>query len=480
MPRLRAPVSSLPLLYVLCHALALWIDRGAAKPLSYVFLSAAPLLAGASCFLRGRRPGAIAGNWLALAAAMLLWAGGMLAGMWQDLVRHDPNAAPGLSVLLFVLYGVPLTFVLASPGRDAWWLRLIDGVLAAALGYLFFVHTFSFATMQGADARGMVSLRLMFDIENVYIAAFALIRLVATGSGESRAFFGVLSWYACAYLAVAAFNNHFEADADTGSAVDLLIDLPFLLLLSLACRWRAVARPTPVPARLAWVVRAGSPLLLPASLLAVSAAILHSEPRHAVAGFVVAALGYGLRSTLAQAGAFEERAHLNELALHDPLTGLENRRQFEISLHRAWQRTRRRNEGLALLLIDVDHFKQINDRLGHQAGDRCLRAVAGALGACLRRGGDSLARYGGEEFVAILPVATAENALLVGEAMRAAVVALRMPASEAEVRLTVSIGVGFVQPASDQDQDASLLAAADAALYRAKHAGRNRVELGVL
>ena len=476
MPRPRAPFSSFPLLYVLCHALALWIGHGATKPLAYAFLSAAPLLAGVACLLRSRRRHAAAGNWLALALAMLLWAGGMLAGMWQDLIQQDSNAAPGLSMLLYVLYGVPLTFILASPGKDAWWLRLIDGVLAAALGYLFFVHTFSFATVQGADAQGVVNLRLMFDIENVYIAAFALIRLAATGSGQARAFFGVLSWYACAYLVVAAFNNHFEANAEVSDPTGLLIDLPFLLLLSLACRRRKVARPVAVPARLAWAVRACSPLLLPASLLAVSGAILHSEPRHALAGFVIAALGYGLRSTLAQVGAFEERAHLNELALHDPLTGLANRRQFEASLHRAWQRTRRRNEGLALLLIDVDHFKQINDQLGHQAGDRCLRAVAGVLSGCLRRSGDSLARYGGEEFVAILPVATPESARLMGETMRAAVAALRMPAPEEEARLTVSIGVGFAQQASDQD--ASLLAAADAALYRAKHAGRNRVELG--
>ncbi|MEW9570191.1 GGDEF domain-containing protein [Rhodanobacter sp. Si-c] len=478
MPRLRAPFSSFLLLYVLCHALALWIDRGAAKPLSYAFLSATPLLAGVACFLRSRRRDAAAGNWLALALAMLLWAGGMFAGMWQDVIQQNSNVAPGLSMLLYVLYGVPLTFILASPGKDAWWLRLIDGVLAAVLGYLFFVQTFSFATMHGADAQGVVNLRLMFDIENIYIAAFALIRLAATGGGESRMFFKALSWYACVYLAVAAFNNHFDADVDFGTPVDLLIDLPFLLLFGLACSWHKAARPAVVPARLVWAVRAGSPLLLPASLLAVSAAILHGEPRHAVAGFAIAALGYGLRSILAQVGAFEERAQLNELALHDPLTGLANRRQFEASLRRAWQRVRRRDDGLALLLIDVDHFKQVNDSLGHQAGDRCLRAVAGALSACLNRGGDSLARYGGEEFVAILPVATPESARMMGEAMRAAVAALRMPAPEAETRLTVSIGVGFVQQAGDQD--ASLLAVADAALYRAKHAGRNRVELGML
>ena len=96
----------------------------------------------------------------------------------------------------------------------------------------------------------------------------------------------------------------------------------------------------------------------------------------------------------------------------------------------------------------------------------------------MKRGGDSLARYGGEEFVAILPVATVESAMSMAEAMRAAVAELRMPAPEAETRLTVSIGVGFVQQAGGQA--ASLLAVADAALYRAKHAGRNRIELDML
>jgi len=475
MSRLRLSLPIVALLYVLGHAMALWAGHGVAKPVSYAFLCAAPLLAGAACLLRSRRT-IVYGNWLALALAMLFWAGGMLAGMWQDLVRQDPNATPGLSMLLYVLYGVPLTFILASPGRDAWWLRLIDGALAATLGYLFFVHTFSFATMQGADENGVLNLRLMFDVENAYIAGFALIRLVATSNGEARAFFRTLSGYAVAYLALAVYINHFASETQVGDPADLLIDLPFLLLFVLALRRRGTGGTVAVPARLAWGVRAGSPLLLPASLLAVSAAILKNEPTYAVAGFAVAMVGYGLRSALAQAGSFEERARLNELVSRDPLTGLANRRKFEDSLQLALQRTGRRGEGLALLLVDVDHFKQINDGLGHPVGDRCLRAVAAALGACVQRSGESVARYGGEEFVAILPGTTPERAQSMGEAMRAAVMELRMPEPDADIRLTVSIGIGFAQQASESG--ASLLAAADAALYRAKHAGRNRVEIG--
>lgn len=131
-----------------------------------------------------------------------------------------------------------------------------------------------------------------------------------------------------------------------------------------------------------------------------------------------------------------------------------------------------------MLLCDVDHFKQFNDGYGHQVGDECLRAVARALQAVLRRPADMVARYGGEEFAAILPDTDPGGALRVAEAMRAAVEALRITHRHSGTDLgvvSISAGVATRVPARSQSDSAELVRQADEALYKAKQGGRNRV-----
>ncbi len=128
--------------------------------------------------------------------------------------------------------------------------------------------------------------------------------------------------------------------------------------------------------------------------------------------------------------------------------------------------------GLAVLMIDIDHFKRLNDTYGHPEGDRRLQAVAAILDGCLQRGDDLLARYGGEEFIAALPAPDAAHALSLGERLRAAVEAAALPATEAHV--TISIGVAW-QAAHEAGDPRGLVERADQALYQAKHAGRNCV-----
>lgn len=165
---------------------------------------------------------------------------------------------------------------------------------------------------------------------------------------------------------------------------------------------------------------------------------------------------------------------LEGLAARDGLTGLFNRRTFDDMLSREWQRARRDRRPLALIMLDVDHFKRYNDRFGHPQGDECLRQVANVLQASLFRPGDIAARYGGEEFVLLLPAADGDGAAQVAErvCVRLRQLALPHPASEHEI-VTVSQGIASGTPDGEKTP-ASLLAAADAALYQAKHAGRNR------
>lgn len=468
----------LAVLYVLCHGLALLLP-GHAPALSFTFLVAAPTLAALACLRRMHRSDARVG-WFALAVGMLLWAGGMSLNMYQEIGLGTPDATPGASMLFYVLYGVPLTFAMAHPRHEPWYLFLIDGALALVLGYLFFVHTFSFATLSDAPDPGLGSLRMMFDIENLFIAVFALVRYLASEDAPRRVFFRALTLYAWLYMAVAFYINHFATDASYGGASDLLIDLPFLLLAVMALR----DDPQPVdatPRRLALAVRAGSPLILPAALLVVSTVMVQAHPQLAVVGFALATLGSGLRGVVMQVRAMERQDQLNVLARVDALTGVANRRAFDQALQAEWSRARRSGQGMALLMVDIDHFKQFNDRFGHPLGDACLRAVATALAGCATRGSDVVARYGGEEFAVVASGTTRDGALALAETLRMAVERLRLATTDpvGSVGVTISIGVTHVAQTALPDP-AALLAATDAALYEAKRAGRNRVVEGRL
>jgi diguanylate cyclase (GGDEF)-like protein len=147
----------------------------------------------------------------------------------------------------------------------------------------------------------------------------------------------------------------------------------------------------------------------------------------------------------------------------DQLTGLANRRAWDRELSRAIATARRSSAPLAVALVDVDHFKRVNDTRGHAAGDRLLAAAAAAWAATLRAG-DLLARYGGEEFVVLLPGSDAEAAVHAAERIR-----LACPDGE-----TCSVGVAVLAPAETAED---LVGRADAALYAAKRAGRNRTAL---
>lgn len=163
-------------------------------------------------------------------------------------------------------------------------------------------------------------------------------------------------------------------------------------------------------------------------------------------------------------------------SLTDGLTGLANRRHFDRTLARDWERSRRDGTPLAFIMLDLDRFKDFNDRYGHMAGDDCLRAVADAISDTVSRGGDFAARYGGEEFVVLLPDTDARGASLIAERIRDAVAERGIPhASSRAGVVTLSAGVASVTPDAQVPSSQSLVDAADEALYEAKDRGRNRV-----
>jgi diguanylate cyclase (GGDEF)-like protein len=165
---------------------------------------------------------------------------------------------------------------------------------------------------------------------------------------------------------------------------------------------------------------------------------------------------------------------LERLSHQDGLTGIANRRHLDAYLDQELKRASRHSRPLGLVLLDVDHFKAYNDRHGHQAGDECLRQVAGALRSSCRRAADLAARYGGEEFALILPETDAAGTMRVAEEARAAIAALNLPHGASAAAQFVSVSAGAAARENTATLDVpQLLARADEALYLAKGRGRN-------
>jgi diguanylate cyclase (GGDEF)-like protein len=212
---------------------------------------------------------------------------------------------------------------------------------------------------------------------------------------------------------------------------------------------------------------AGAPLVTPQDLALGTLCVVDVVPRQ-LSSKQIDTLRILARQVMCQ-------LELNLQAMRDPLTGLYNRRQLEESLHREVLRARRIGAQVGVMTIDVDHFKRVNDTLGHEIGDSALRGIAEVLASCVREE-DIACRAGGEEFVIILP-GTGKTALRSrAETVRKTVEAATISAGEGTLKLTVSIGLASFPSFGDTGQ--AVLRAADAALYKAKSAGRNRVIMG--
>ncbi|MCB1914590.1 MAG: diguanylate cyclase [Rhodocyclaceae bacterium] len=169
---------------------------------------------------------------------------------------------------------------------------------------------------------------------------------------------------------------------------------------------------------------------------------------------------------------------LRREAATDPLTGLGNRRALEAALPLEWRRAQRHLRPLSLLMVDVDHFKRVNDRHGHAVGDDCLRAIAIALESCVGRPGDLVARFGGEEFALLLPETPRDAARAIADGIHAAVRGLEIPVGEGAGTVTLTVSIGIATCGNDKEasscSESNLLRRADKALYCAKLAGRNQ------
>ncbi|WP_367847283.1 diguanylate cyclase [Rhodoferax sp. WC2427] len=208
---------------------------------------------------------------------------------------------------------------------------------------------------------------------------------------------------------------------------------------------------------------------------------MHAYESRTPSGYIVA-VRLDITEMVLQRQALEQANHrLAQLSATDGLTGIGNRRHFDAVLATEWLRGARQQEPLALLMIDIDHFKLYNDHYGHLAGDACLRRVAQLLTTCVRRAGELVARYGGEEFVLLLPGTDQDHARMVAQHCMDALGQERIPhaGSPTADHVTLSIGIAHTVPHADRKAD-TLVDAADSALYRAKNAGRQQFEVSRL
>jgi len=418
----------------------------------------------------------------------------MALSAWEELSAHIPFVVAGFSDFIFFLYGVPVLLTISSAKQEQrstlfFWM---DGVQAILTAYLTYIAIFAVVPFAEHRLRPISesTLLLTYNIENLALACAATLRLLAQPRGAERRFYKILCSFLWAYALCAGTYNQIAVATQGHTMSDLLVDVPFLLLALLAGTNFNATKDSEAVGRKGPVTRFmdnGSPVLYTLALLTLGIYVMHKSFTAGVVGVCTALSVYVIRTTMLQSQYSQSQERLREardrleiLSLEDGLTKVGNRRYFDRMLDVEWNRMVRAKDSISLILLDIDHFKKLNDRDGHPAGDRCLIEVARKLKSILPRSGDHLARYGGEEFAVILPATDRTGAMLVAEKMRDAVRSLGIKNAVGDKAiLTISLGVavcGWPEMSSSH----SLVEAADRALYRAKEQGRDRIEVSLI
>ncbi len=449
----------------------------------------AELAAIAACLLmqRGLKP-ATRLLWSLLAVSLFMPTTTSVLDLRSGMLNLNSSIVGGWQILFSTFFFVPLLLA-ASLRLDRRSSRAETGVHAALsllTGALFYVLVFSLVSTYGTDRPEDIRfIARLFDALDVYVAVAFTIRAFGAEHPQQRQFFRITTVFLWVSALLAAVHNVLLMQHDS-VWLDVLISAPCVLLVVLTllrpAEWSWLPQPSPSMAR---AVRSASPVFLCFGLVLLG--LLVSEKHFALgAGAVVLAMvSYAGVSIAAQSRGLEAEASLlagqatlEQLVRIDGLTDVPNRRAFDERLLAECGKVARSGQPLSLLMIDIDHFKQLNDHSGHLAGDACLKAIAQSIRRSLPRTGDFVARFGGEEFAVLLPGTDQTGALQVGRNLHAAVdtLALAHPTSPSS-RVTVSIG-GATSLADAAAAALPLVRAADGALYQAKVLGRGRTEWG--
>jgi len=419
--------------------------------------------------------------WWLLAASQVIYASADVTFyVRQDLLGL--TAFPSISEVLYLAHYPPLLLGLAlfirrrTPGRDA--AALLDGaILAVGAAILAWIYLLG-PLVHAADTPAIVRMAsLSFPVMDLAVLTVAL-RLIIGAGARTRAY----------WICVTALISVLTADAlygllqlagiySTGNLVEGLWLCYYLLLGATALHpsMRRITDPSPIAEQTLSGLRMS---LLALASLSAPAALIIQQLRGAPLDIPVLASGAAVLFGLVlgrMAGLVAVQRHA---AVTDGLTKLHNRRFLEEQLRLEADRARRGEQQVSLVLLDIDHFKAINDTYGHPGGDRILCQVAERLRQVVRPG-DVVARYGGEEFAILVPGVGSAQLTELAERLRQAIAGLPMrPNQSAWVGITVSVGAASLPDHADSVAD--LVTFADNALYAAKHAGRNCSVIGRL
>jgi diguanylate cyclase (GGDEF)-like protein len=484
---------------ILGQGILMVVDRQAAFA-SNVLITLEFLLGAAGCLQRAARENAeTRALWILIASGFLLSIAGQIESTYTSLMKIQPLTAT-LADFFFLIYGIPVLLAISVTSEEAdlkglFWL---DGAQAIVAAVLIYFQIFSMLPSSGhSTAISTTSLMYVYNAENLTLAGAVTLRLFGNPAPARRRFYIALSIYLWSYAVVALIVGYFELERNVVEGLqDVFWGLPCLLLLA-ALSFRPDGFSASNKANkesnrsIALLLDNLSPVLFTLAIVIMGARTAPVYPRIGLLSIAAAVALYGLRAALLQSKYLRSQQELaksgralvdafdrlQDLSIRDGLTGIYNRRHFDEVLLSEWKRSIRTEKPLSLMLIDVDYFKELNDRYGHPEGDECLKKIAEQLAKILRRSSDTFARYGGDEFAAILPETGKESAQLIVDAMRRSISDLKIANEGSEVALVVTVSVGVCSESAILTRSTEeLLNAADAALYRAKKLGRNRVQ----
>jgi diguanylate cyclase (GGDEF)-like protein len=477
------------------HAIVLVAIHPGPVAVSRFLTAAVPILAGLAGIHRASRlPARERPVWLWASAGMLLWAAAHIV----ETVIGGSTAASSLTIdasdFIYLTGTFPLLVALSTT-RETESVRAIFVLNCVQIGLALILSYSLLYRMSLSPAAATTVMGRIYGASCILLSIMAVLRIFTWATYEERQSVRSIAMVLWTYLPIELGMDFATArfGLRAGTVFDLLWSVPFFL-----GGWRALhmpilrsdQKPRPQPSRARLVVEALCPMLITAGVFALAASITAQHPRLGLTTIFLLLGIQGMQAAVVQMNYLAGRnlllererelsaanATLRQMSLEDPLTQIANRRRFEAALESCWRRAIRKRQPVALLMIDVDFFKGVNDMHGHGYGDECLVTLARMLNQHARRPDDIVARLGGEEFVLLLPDTESTGAEAVAGRLQEAIRSLgvRNEASPFDKSLTISIGIGAVNSPQSGVDPTVLVDCADQALYDAKHQGRNR------
>lgn len=480
---------------VCLHAVVLLVAPARAVALSRILTAAIPALAGLACIWRTvRLPARERPVWIWSGAGMLLWA----LGHTVETIFGQPSTASVLTVdaadFIYLAGTFPLLIALSTT-RETESLRAVFALNLAQIGLALILSYALLYRMSLSPATATTVMGRIYGAACVLLGLMAILRMFTWASEEEKRSVRCLCLVLWTYVPVEIAMDYASArwNLQAGTLLDLAWSGPFLIGGWQALHLPIGQRKDPVrsgASRGRLLVEALCPMLITAGIFSLAASITAQHPVLGLSAIFVLLAIQAVQAAVVQLNYLAGRdllldheheleeinAALRQMSLEDPLTHIANRRHFEATLQLSWRRAARKGQPVALLMIDIDFFKGVNDHHGHSYGDECLVSIARLLKGHGRRPDDVVARLGGEEFVMLLPDTDLTGAEAVAARMHEAIRSLGVlnRASPFSQKLTISIGVGAVSQPEYGVDPTVLVDCADQALYDAKHQGRNR------